>query len=289
MSIIRNYFLFEQAAIALAFSRTGNFLRTHIWEELLFAIVSFAAGWYLSPTEYMQAFHGLIVSLAAIGSITLLSLFWNFAFSPFLIWKTQKEEIARNTPPVNPLKLVFPKEANEEGKFSLFKRSYCYLPNGLSSIRDLSFHDFYIGVENTSTDKTIKNVYIRFTHIFLVQSQPYGIFNSRLKVDTTDDAKMDINPGETGYFFLGSGWDDTKSGLSSPKIVSQQEYDEILSNHGQYAHSRFSIKPKDEEIPLPKNDGYIIKIVIHALDSEAKEGFFILNTKNTISLVILSD
>lgn len=178
------------------------------------------------------------------------------------------------------LHIAFPNECNDDNKQTSVKRSYVLLPAGRKPGGIYAFHQFYIGVINSSPDKTVKNVRIKVIRM----NKPDHIIDEYLLVDGTNNTSIDLNGEETAYFHFADGWDHSGAAFFSPRIVPPEEFDRTVAKLKKDDYTRMRIITQKQEIPLLLNDGYRFEVALYGEDQSSTEAVFEANAKDRLEV-----
>jgi hypothetical protein len=185
--------------------------------------------------------------------------------------------------PQGNINLVFPFEANSEGKESLFKRSWSPLPNR-PILRQVSIHRFFVSVENPSSAKTLRNVRVVMESI---SKFPGQVLDLPCICDRTGSEVADIPPRGHDYFLIGEGADYADDGLFRPRFISNDEYNALLAKLEANSHIGFALHgPNGAQVPLLKNDGYLVEIAAYADDVPPVKAQLRIDAKHRIDLYL---
>ena len=136
--------------------------------------------------------------------------------------------------------LVFPNECNAAEVQSLFKRSRSPLPDGHPHDGFLSVHNFYVGVQNPTPDRTLKNARVVVENMSIWNLGQ--ILNLPLLCERTGAQTVDIPPGCMEYFLLGEGVDESDVGMSQPWLMSKSAYKKLISKLRGISAPGFTLK-----------------------------------------------
>lgn len=101
-----------------------------------------------------------------------------------------------------------------------------------------------------------------------------------LTVDDTKDTKTDIPPGAVVYFLLGSGWDESDSGMVDSGVVNR-----LLFGVDENTPSRFWITTTSG-ISVPRNNDYKATVSLHADDMPCKEYTLAIYAKDKLKVFL---
>lgn len=223
---------------------------------------------------------GFLVALGAFVVTWSIAFMVRLAEAPVNLYHEEKK---KNDLAKSGMELVFPAECNSEGKESLFKRSWSPLCKADGVDRKISFHQFFIGIHNPSTGKTLRNVRLVLESI----PGPGGqILNRPFTCDRTSTDAIDIQPKGMEYFLIGEGADDTDAGLFHLRFMEKLDYDRLLAVQDSRANIGFILMLKNVPLSLLKNDGQILEINAYADDVPPAAGKITINTRKRIELFL---
>jgi hypothetical protein len=184
------------------------------------------------------------------------------------------------------IEFEFSNECNEEHIESLFKRSRELLPSGRRMDGGLvSINEFFIGVRNPSSTKTVKNVRVMVRAVGGVG--PTWPLDASLIADRTKADVVDIPPGMTDYFLLGSNMVDSREGMFHPLIVPYDFYLGQAAERDRRAHEGLVMAFfGGRSMPLLKNDGYKIELTAFGDDVPAIDAVFIVNARGRAAVLM---
>ena len=217
----------------------------------------------------------IVLSFALVGSV-----FWLIS-----TYRAQSSEWGKPQVANKQIALWFPGEANADHKESLFKRSWSPFATN-RKVSNISFVSLYIGVQNKSKEKTLKNVRL----VVETLEGPGGrVLNYSAKSDATGKDTVDLPPDKLEYFYIGEGIDESEGGKFHPRIVDPAAYDQLVARAEQAKaqHEGFNLLNYDGKgIRLLKNDGYKLDITVYADDTPPLKAKMKLNAKTRIELYL---
>ncbi len=280
---MRRFFSFWWLCVRTAFR--GNSAFANDWQWLfgiplvsgLYVFYIARVGGHDLTTGYPIA-DAFLAALAAFIATWLIAFAIRLANAPVSLYYEEKRKADLST---RRIEILFPDRCNSPATESLFKRSWSPLCKEGEAARRISFHSFYLGVQNPSNEKTFRNVRVVMESL----SFPGQILNMACVCDRTQTDSVDIPPGAMDYFLIGEGVDGDDGGMFRPKLMARSEYDELMANvDSKMVHSNFSIRAGLRAVPLLKNDGYRVDIVAYADDTPPTSKTLIINAKTRIEM-----
>lgn len=181
---------------------------------------------------------------------------------------------------VKKIEIAFPNECNLETKEGHpFKRSSSPLFSGKPRSNKKSLHQFFIGVHNPSSQKTLRDVRL------FIECQTFGsVFSEYLTCERTRSDSVDISPQMTDYFMLGQGVDESKSGIFHPRVNPDADYMSFFDPMETDKHIGFVILGVQRRPALLKNNGLKLVARVFADDTPPEECEFRLDLRDRITL-----
>lgn len=179
----------------------------------------------------------------------------------------------------------FLNECNEEHIESLFKRSKELFPSGHPIDRgQVSFNEFFVGIRNSSSTKTAKNVRVVVDAVGGVGTWPV---DASLIADRTKTDVVDIPPGKTDFFLLGGNIANSGEGKFHPLIVQYDVYLQQVAERERTVHEGLRLHLHGRAPwPLLKNDGYKIELTAYADDVAPVQATFTVNARTNVAVLM---
>jgi hypothetical protein len=280
---MRQFFQFWRLCIRIAFR--GNTAFANDWQWLLgipicSAIAAFIAG-RQGITELSSGNATVDVFLAAFGAFVVT---WLFAFAvrianaPVILYYEEKRKADRVA---NRIKVLFPERCNSPGVDSAFRRSWSPLCSEGGSARRISFHSFFVAVQNPSNSKTLRSVRLVMETLSLGPGQ---VLNMPCVCERTQTDSVDIPPGGEEFFLIGEGIDEDDAGMFRSRIMARAEYEVLLTRIDSDEHTRFKVRSGTRSLPLLRNDGYRVEITAYADDMPPARKVLIIDAKNRVAM-----
>jgi hypothetical protein len=280
---MRKFFGFWWLCICIAFK--GNTAFANDWQWLLGVPVCSALAVFLARkqgvTELSTGNATADVFLAALGAFVVT---WLFAFAvrianaPVILYYKEKRKADLVA---DRIEVLFPEQCNSPGVESAFKRSWSPLCSEGGSARRISFHSFYVAVQNPTNSKTLRNVRLVMETLSLGPGQ---VLNMPCVCARTETDRANIPPGGEDFFLIGEGVDEDDAGMFRPRIMAKAEYDVLMNKVDSDEHSRFKIRSGVRSVRLLKNDGYRLEITAYADDMPPARKVLIIDAKNRTAM-----
>jgi hypothetical protein len=271
--------------LCLRMASQGNSAFANDW-QWLFGIPACSGllAFFAGKQEFTQLSTGYPIVDALLVALGAFIVTWLVAFAmrvlnaPVILYHEQKARADLATPRIE---ILFPERCNSPGTESAFKRSWSPLNKAGGSARRISLHTFYVGIQNPSNDKTLRNVRLLMESVSLGPGQ---VLNMSSVCARTQTDSADIPPGGLDYFLIGEGTDETDDGMFRPEFMMKPDYDALMATVDGNSHSSFRIRNNSSSVPLLKNNGYTMEIVAYADDMPSTRRVLTIDAKDRIAM-----
>jgi hypothetical protein len=200
-----------------------------------------------------------------------------------IIWALADYFLYRR-PNYRPIRIDYSNKANLEHLQSTLRRSTGILPSGSPITRRITYHELFVGVENTGRS-TIRNVRLIATSLNL----PPAAIELTFKPKSSETDRVDIQPLSTELFFVLSGYDASDVGMFSPSVIPADQYHTLCAHLESPNNKHIGATLmgwRREGIALLKNNGYVIDICIVADDVKPVHAIMVVDAREIIRLFV---
>jgi hypothetical protein len=280
---MRQFFKFWWLCVRTAFR--GNTAFANDWQWLFGVPVCSGLAVFVARQQGISELStGNVITDAVLAALGAFVVTWLVAFAvrvlnaPMILYNEEKRKADLVA---DRIEVLFPERCNSPGVESAFKRSWSPLCSEGGSARRVSFHSFFVAIQNPSNNKTLRNVRLVMETLSLGPGQ---VLNMSCVCERTETDRADIPPGGEDFFLIGEGVDEDDAGMFRPRFIAKAEYDVLMNKVDSDEHSRFKIRSGTRSLPLLRNEGYRVEITAYADDMPPARKVLIIDAKNRTAM-----